>query len=89
MRPQAALGALLSHSRRPHAVQSARLRVHACSLSQSPLSPVRSPVDLNFLLVVSRVLEFITPELSRTSLANIVADVRASMLDEVDFTKAR
>lgn len=39
--------------------------------------------DLNFLYLSARLLEFINPELSRTSLAAIVGDVRTSMLDEV------
>lgn len=34
-----------------------------------------------------RVFEFINPELSRISLAAIVGDIRASMLEEVDFRK--
>ncbi|XP_062092299.1 uncharacterized aarF domain-containing protein kinase At5g05200, chloroplastic [Humulus lupulus] len=43
--------------------------------------------DLNFVYVVARLLEFLNPELSRTSLAGIVKDIRASMLEEVDFQK--
>jgi aarF domain-containing kinase len=43
--------------------------------------------DLGFLLITSKLLEFINPALSRLSLASIVGDIRASMLDELDFTK--
>ena len=43
--------------------------------------------DLSFVLVVSKVLQFLNPELSRTSLVDIVGDIRASMLEEVDFKK--
>ncbi|KAF4362859.1 hypothetical protein G4B88_014196 [Cannabis sativa] len=43
--------------------------------------------DLNFVYVVARLLEFVNPELSRTSLAGIVQDIRQSMLEEVDFQK--
>ncbi|KAL4855170.1 putative aarF domain-containing protein kinase [Chlorella vulgaris] len=43
--------------------------------------------DLNFLYLSSKFLEFISPDLSRTSLSAVVGDIRASMLDEVDFTK--
>jgi aarF domain-containing kinase len=43
--------------------------------------------DLSFLYVVSLIIEFLNPELSRTSLVPIVADIRVSMLEEVDFTK--
>lgn len=43
--------------------------------------------DLGFLFVVSRIAEFINPSLSRLSIANIVGDIRASMLDELDFRK--
>ncbi|KAK2430132.1 hypothetical protein P8452_43584 [Trifolium repens] len=43
--------------------------------------------DLNFVYVVSRIIEFLNPEISRTSLVGIVKDIRESMLEEVDFYK--
>ncbi|KAK9802984.1 hypothetical protein WJX73_004259 [Symbiochloris irregularis] len=43
--------------------------------------------DLNFLQISSQILEFLNPQLARTSLAGIVTDIRASMLDETDFRK--
>lgn len=43
--------------------------------------------DLGFLLVASKLIEFINPSLTRLSLSNIVGDIRASMLDELDFRK--
>uniref|UniRef100_A0A383VQQ0 Protein kinase domain-containing protein n=1 Tax=Tetradesmus obliquus TaxID=3088 RepID=A0A383VQQ0_TETOB len=43
--------------------------------------------DLNFLYLFTRVLEFIAPELNRLSVGNILSDIKASMMDEVDFTK--
>lgn len=43
--------------------------------------------DLSFLYVASRVLEFLNPELKRTSLSAIVGDIRSSMMEEVDFLK--
>lgn len=43
--------------------------------------------DLGFLLVASKIVELINPSLSRLSLSNIVGDIRASMLDELDFRK--
>ena len=43
--------------------------------------------DLSFILVVSKVLQFLNPELARTSLVDIVGDIRASMLEEVDLRK--
>ena len=43
--------------------------------------------DLGFLLVTSRIIEFINPSLTAFSLSNIVSDIRESMLDELDFTK--
>jgi len=43
--------------------------------------------DLNFLYLASRALEVASPGLSRTSLSAIIGDVRASMLQEVDFTQ--
>lgn len=43
--------------------------------------------DLNFIYVVARILEFLNPDLNRTSLVGIVKDIRGSMLEEVDFNK--
>lgn len=43
--------------------------------------------DLNFVYVVARIIEFLNPEISRTSLVGIVKDIRESMLEEVDFYK--
>ena len=43
--------------------------------------------DLNFLLISSKLLEVVNPDLARTSLAGIVSDIRSSMLDEIDFRK--
>ncbi|XP_075484350.1 putative aarF domain-containing protein kinase At5g05200, chloroplastic isoform X1 [Primulina tabacum] len=43
--------------------------------------------DLNFVYVFARILEFLSPDLSRASLVAIVKDIRESMLDEVDFKK--
>ncbi|XP_021737918.1 uncharacterized aarF domain-containing protein kinase At5g05200, chloroplastic-like [Chenopodium quinoa] len=43
--------------------------------------------DLNFVYIVARILEFLNPEFSRTSLVGIVKDIRESMLEEVDFSK--
>ena len=41
--------------------------------------------DLGFIFITSKLIEFINPELSRLSLANIVGDIRQSMLSELDF----
>lgn len=43
--------------------------------------------DLNFVYVVARIFEFLSPEFSRTSLVGIVEDIKESMLEEVDFSK--
>lgn len=43
--------------------------------------------DLNFLYIASRALEIVSPDVSRASLADIVGDIRTSMLEEVDFRK--
>ena len=43
--------------------------------------------DLSFLYISSVVLEFIDPNLKKTSLANIVEDIRESMLGELDFVQ--
>ncbi|KAL6531166.1 hypothetical protein OROHE_014235 [Orobanche hederae] len=41
--------------------------------------------DLNFVYIVARILEFLSPDVSRMSLVAIVKDIRESMLEEVDF----
>ncbi|CAK9074367.1 unnamed protein product [Durusdinium trenchii] len=43
--------------------------------------------DLGFLFIAARTLEFLSPELARSSLVDIVSEIRTSMLDELDFTK--
>lgn len=43
--------------------------------------------DLGFLLISSKIIEFINPSLSSLSLSNIITDIRESMLDELDFRK--
>ncbi|KAJ3669391.1 hypothetical protein LUZ60_011341 [Juncus effusus] len=43
--------------------------------------------DLNFVYVVSRVLEFLNPELKRMSLVGIIKDIKESMIEETDFRK--
>lgn len=54
---------------------------------RKPSSEDTLKADLGFLLITSRLLEFVNPSLGRLSLANIVGDIRESMLDELDFTK--
>lgn len=41
--------------------------------------------DLNFLYIASRALEVAAPDVSRASLSSVAADIRESMLAEVDF----
>ncbi|XP_020101864.1 uncharacterized aarF domain-containing protein kinase At5g05200, chloroplastic isoform X2 [Ananas comosus] len=43
--------------------------------------------DLNFVYIIARILEFINPELRRTSMVAIIGDIKESMLEEVDFRK--
>jgi len=43
--------------------------------------------DLGFLFIAARTLEFLSPELARSSLVDIVSEIRSSMLDELDFKK--
>jgi len=43
--------------------------------------------DLGFLFIAARTLEFLSPDLARTSLVDIISEIRTSMLDELDFTK--
>lgn len=75
-------------------------QVHAATLAgsnQQVVVKVLKPgvedvlkTDLSFIYIATKVLEFINPDLARTSLSAIVGDVRQSMLEEVDFvTEAR
>jgi len=41
--------------------------------------------DLGFIYVAARVLEFLQPDWERTSLSAVAGDIRASMLEELDF----
>eukprot|EP00933_Yihiella_yeosuensis_P042257 TRINITY_DN36801_c0_g1_i1.p1 TRINITY_DN36801_c0_g1~~TRINITY_DN36801_c0_g1_i1.p1 ORF type:complete len:563 (+),score=100.14 TRINITY_DN36801_c0_g1_i1:112-1800(+) len=41
--------------------------------------------DLGFLFIAARTLEFLAPELARTSLVDMVSEIRTSMLSELDF----
>ncbi|KAK8925629.1 hypothetical protein KSP39_PZI018608 [Platanthera zijinensis] len=43
--------------------------------------------DLNFIYIAARIFEFLSPGLQRTSLVGVVKDIKASMLEEVDFRK--
>ena len=43
--------------------------------------------DLSFIYLAARTLEWLNPELARTSFADIAGDIRTSMMEEVDFTK--
>ena len=54
---------------------------------RKPSSEATLKADLGFLLITSKLVEFVNPSLSRLSLANIVGDIRESMLGELDFVK--
>lgn len=71
-------------------------QVHAAKLKtgedvvikvQKPGIDASLKADLGFIYVASRVLEFIQPDLERTSLSAIAGDIRSSMLEELDFEK--
>ncbi|KAL8192840.1 hypothetical protein R6Q57_027288 [Mikania cordata] len=71
-------------------VHAARLKGSQADVVIKVLKPGIEDVlvaDLNFIYVVARIVEFLNPELSRASLVAIVNDIRASMLEEVDFKK--
>ena len=44
--------------------------------------------DLSFIYIASRILTFLNPELARLSLAEIVGDIRSSMMDEAGLCTA-
>jgi len=43
--------------------------------------------DLGFLLIAAKVLEYLNPQLSRSSFVDLISEIRNSMLDELDFGK--
>ena len=52
---------------------------------QKPRIDESLKADLSFIYVASRILEFLQPDLERTSLSAIAGDIRSSMLQELDF----
>jgi aarF domain-containing kinase len=71
-------------------------QVHAAKLlnGENVVIKVQKPgidsylqADLGFLYVAARVLEFLQPDWERTSLSAVAGDIRASMLEELDFIK--
>lgn len=69
-------------------------QVHAATLrtGEDVVVKVQKPgvadtlkADLGFIAVAGKVLEFLAPNLSRLSLANIVEDLRTAILGELDF----
>ena len=54
---------------------------------QKPGIDASLKADLSFVLVASKILEFLQPDWERTSLSAVVGDIRASMLEELDFNK--
>lgn len=71
-------------------VHAARLKGSQADVVIKVLKPGIEDVlvaDLNFIYVVARIVEFLNPEVSWASLVAIVNDIRASMLEEVDFKK--
>lgn len=43
--------------------------------------------DLGFLFIAARVLEFLSPEIAKTSLADLAGEIRSSMLNELDLER--
>lgn len=71
-------------------------QVHAAKLKtgedvvikvQKPGIDASLKADLSFIYVASRVLEYLQPDFERTSLSGVAADIRSSMLEELDFEK--
>lgn len=69
-------------------------QVHAATLAtgEDVVVKVQKPgiedvlkADLGFLYASARVLQFLAPDLGRSSLADIAGDIRESMLGELDF----
>lgn len=54
---------------------------------QKPRIDESLKADLGFIYVAARVLEYLQPDWERTSLSAVAGDLRASMLEELDFVK--
>jgi aarF domain-containing kinase len=70
-------------------VHAARLRTgeEVVIKVQKPGIDQSLKADLSFLYVAARVVEFLVPDWERTSLSLVAGDLRASMLEELDFLK--
>ncbi|KMZ63881.1 ABC1 family protein kinase-like protein [Zostera marina] len=71
-------------------VHSARLKGSQSDVVIKVLKPGIEDIlvaDLNFVYIVARILEFLSLDFRRTSLVNIIEDIKQSMLEEVDFQK--
>lgn len=81
----------------PHPLASASIaQVHAATLlsGEDVVVKVQKPgvesvltTDMNFLFVLSRLVEMASPGLSRESVSGMVSELYQSMLDECDFIK--
>jgi len=81
----------------PEPLASASIaQVHAATLvsGEDVVVKVQKPgvqgvltVDMNFLFVLSRLLELVSPGLSHESISGMVSELYQSMLDECDFVK--
>ena len=81
----------------PQALASASIaQVHAATLcsGEDVVIKVQKPgveslltADMNFLFVLSRLVELVSPGLSRESISGMVSELYQSMLDECDFIK--
>jgi hypothetical protein len=71
-----------------HASMDSHLLRHTAALVRLIMVLLLLPSFIRLqLYLFTRVLEFIAPELNRLSVGNILSDIKASMMDEVDFTK--
>src|SRR5690606_40299952 len=81
----------------PVALASASIaQVHAAKLrsGEDVVIKIQKPgvanvllTDLNFLYVAAKVVEFLAPKLSWTSLSGIVQEIQRTMMEECDFYK--
>ncbi len=86
-----------SHVERSPLASASIAQVHVATLrstGEEVVLKVQKPqigtllrADLNFLYIATRVLEYLQPDLERTSLSAVAEDVRSSMMDELDFEK--
>lgn len=80
-KPLASASIAQVHAARLHTGEEVVIKVQKPGVENTLLT------DLNFLYVSARVLEFLAPKLSWTSMSGVVEEIQKTMMEECDFIK--